>query len=68
MEFPFNPLTGGGPVFTGAAPDMTETEPMNNPGLVIDGTPMRVVTIGFAAAAAIVALKWAGFKFNVGVS
>lgn len=32
---------------------------------VIDGTPMKVVTIAFAAAAGLVALRWAGFKFHV---
>lgn len=36
--------------------------------LVIDGTPMRVVVLSLAAAASIVALRWAGFRFNVGVS
>lgn len=35
---------------------------------VIDGTPVRVVTLAFAAAAGLFALKVAGFRFNVGVS
>lgn len=36
--------------------------------VVIDGTPVRVVVLAFAAAAGLTALKWAGFRFNVGVS
>lgn len=36
--------------------------------VVIDGTPIRVVILAFAAAAGLVALRAAGFKFNVGVS
>lgn len=34
----------------------------------VDGTPIRVVAISLAAAASIMALRWAGFRFNVGVS
>lgn len=41
----------------------------NQPNLgVIDGTPIRVVVLCLAAAAGLTALKWAGFRFNVGVS
>lgn len=36
--------------------------------VVIDGTPVRVVTLALAAAVGLTALRWAGFKFNVGVS
>jgi hypothetical protein len=36
--------------------------------LVIDGTPLRVVVLAFAAAAGLVALRFGGFRFNVGVS
>jgi hypothetical protein len=36
--------------------------------VVIDGTPIRVVVLAVAAAAGLTALKWAGFRFNVGVS
>lgn len=36
--------------------------------VVIDGTPVRVVTLAIAAALGLTALRWAGFKFNVGVS
>lgn len=35
--------------------------------IVIDGTPVRVVMLALAAAAGLAALKWAGFRFNVGV-
>jgi hypothetical protein len=35
---------------------------------VIDGTPVRVVVLAFAAAAGLWALKIAGFRFNIGVS
>lgn len=35
---------------------------------VIDGTPARVAAIGLASAAVIVALRWAGLRFNVAVS
>jgi hypothetical protein len=36
--------------------------------LVIDGTPIRVVVLAASAALAIMALRWSGFRFNVGVS
>lgn len=36
--------------------------------VVVDGTPIRVVIYALAAAASLVALRMAGFKFNVGVS
>ncbi len=36
--------------------------------VVIDGTPVRVVVLALAAAAGLTALKWGGFRFNVGVS
>lgn len=36
--------------------------------IVIDGTPMRVVMIAGAAALTVAAFRWAGFRFNVGVS
>lgn len=36
--------------------------------IVIDGTPVRVVVLALAAAAGLTALRWAGFKFNIGVS
>jgi hypothetical protein len=39
-----------------------------NNAVVVDGTPVRVVVYAFAAAAGLVALRMAGFKFNVGVS
>lgn len=70
-----NPLAGYGlpPSFV-AAPAPTNQRP--NPGgamdenvvLTVDGTPVRVVVLALAAAAGLTALKWAGFRFNVGVS
>lgn len=46
--------------------------PSASPGapgsVVIDGTPVRVVVYALAAAASLMALKMAGFKFNVGVT
>lgn len=35
---------------------------------VIDGTPVRVVVLALSAAAGLVALHWAGFRFSLGVS
>lgn len=35
--------------------------------LDIDGTPMRVAALGLSAAIALVALRMAGFRFNVGL-
>lgn len=64
-----NPLVGPSPAVigtlntpSGAAFD----EPANR--IVIDGTPVRLVVIAGAAALAVVALRWSGFRFNVGVS
>lgn len=36
--------------------------------IVIDGTPLRVVVLAVAGAAALTALRWAGVRFNVGAS
>jgi hypothetical protein len=47
----------------------TQAPVPNQPNVgVIDGTPIRVVVLCAAAAAGLTALKWAGFRFNVGVS
>lgn len=54
-----NTIGIGGPQTTGVPAPNT---------VVIDGTPVRVVVLALAAAASLVALKWAGFRFNVGVS
>lgn len=35
---------------------------------VVDGTPVRVAALGIAAGLALVALRWGGFRFNIGVS
>lgn len=57
------------------APAQPQANPMAVPGsdptasvVTIDGTPVRVVVLAFAAAAGLVAFKMAGVKFNVGVS
>lgn len=34
----------------------------------INGVPVRIVVLAFAAAAGLTALRMAGFRFNVGVS
>jgi hypothetical protein len=50
----------------------TQAQPANAPTgattVTVDGTPMRVVMLAFAAAAGLWSLKLAGFKFNVGAS
>lgn len=53
----------------------TNPTPVNTPAgvvtgshVVIDGTPVRVAMLALAAAFGLAALKWAGFRFNVGVS
>ena len=40
---------------------------VNNSQIVIDGTPVRVAMLALGAAVGIAALRWAGFRFNVGV-
>lgn len=55
-------MLGATTVPTAGSPFMT---PDN---VTIDGTPIRVVLLAFAAAAGLTALKVAGFRFNVGVS
>lgn len=40
----------------------------SNNVVIIDGTPVRVVVLALSAAVGLTALRWAGFKFNVGVS
>jgi hypothetical protein len=67
----YNPLVGQTGQTTFATP-----APAPNPGMgsgvtgqyVIDGTPVRVAALGIASALVIAALRWSGFKFNVGVS
>lgn len=60
------PTTLGGGISVGGPTNAPRT--MQTNAMVVDGTPMRVVIYAFAAAAGIVALRMAGFKFNVGVS
>lgn len=70
-----NPLIGmvGGTPTVAAGLDQSRPSPGgimdgSQNRLVIDGTPIRVVVLAGAAALALVSLRWAGFKFNVGVS
>jgi hypothetical protein len=63
------------PQFIATAPSTTTRAPNEPPPqfgasdvVVIDGTPVRVVVLAFAAAAAVVAFRFAGIRFNVGVS
>lgn len=42
-------------------------DPSGGSRIVIDGTPVRVAMLAIAAAVGLAALKWAGFRFNVGV-
>ena len=64
-----NPLVGPSPTLVGTINTPSGAafdEPANR--LVIDGTPVRVVIFAGAAALAVMALRWSGFRFNVGVS
>lgn len=59
----------GGPAPTAPMSGYAQTQvpltPNSSGNLVIDGTPLRVVTLTVLAVGGIVALRWAGFKFNV---
>lgn len=64
-----NPLVGPAPGILGTSNTPSGAafdEPANR--IVIDGTPVRVVFLAGAAALAVMALRWSGFRFNVGVS
>lgn len=50
------------------SPSGGEATMPNAAGVVIDGTPVRIVILALAAAAGLTALKWAGIRFNVGVT
>lgn len=63
---PFHQATGYMVTQNGPVTDAAQGATANR--VVIDGTPVRVVVLALAAAASLTALKWAGFKFNVGVS
>jgi hypothetical protein len=57
----------------GSMPTRAPNEPPRSLGsgadsVVIDGTPVRVVVLALAAAAALTALRFGGVRFNVGVS
>ena len=60
---------------TGQATNTGANEPASQPMVgaadvpaIIDGTPIRVAVVTLSAAAGLVALRLAGFRFNVGVS
>ncbi len=55
---------GGIPI---GGPTMSPPQ-MQTRSVIVDGTPVRVVVYSLAAAAGLLALRMAGFKFNVGVS
>ena len=67
----YNPLVGATGQTTYAtappAPNMNAGAGVTG-SYVIDGTPVRVAALGLASAFVIAALRWSGFKFNVGVS
>lgn len=54
--------------YTAPTPVNTPAGVANGSQVVIDGTPVRVAFLALAAAVGLAALKWAGFRFNVGVS
>lgn len=58
-----NAQTGGGGRPVGGGP--ADLDPNT---VVVDGTPIRIVVLALSAAAGLTALKWAGVKFNVGVT
>ncbi len=70
----YNPLIGGPPIPPGGgeAADVRRQPNImmddSNFTVTVDGTPMRVVALAGAAAVSLAALRWAGFRFNVGVS
>lgn len=69
----YNPMVGGGtfvmPQNMGiGGPAPSQSTAFNRNVSVIDGTPVRVVALAFAAAGGLFALKLAGIRFNVGVS
>lgn len=64
-----NPLiTAGMGTGPSVVPDNGQPAAQFSTAVVVDGTPMRVAMVGVSAALALWALRWAGFKFNVGVS
>lgn len=65
----YNPyVTGAYPNMAPPATNATGATMDNGSVVVVDGTPIRVVILALSAAAGLTILKWAGFKFNVGVS
>lgn len=56
------------PQGTYAGGAVNAASPTTNMPAVIDGTPIRIVVLAMSAAAGLVALHWAGFRFQVGVS
>jgi hypothetical protein len=60
---PTNAVAPGQPVASNTLPPQV---PVN--GLVIDGTPVRVVVLAIAAAIGLTVLRVSGVRFNVGAS
>lgn len=56
------------PMQAGAYAEGATAGPTTTMSTVIDGTPVRVVVLALSAAAGLVALHWAGFRFSLGVS
>lgn len=51
-----------------AEPASTPMTPAGDVPAIIDGTPVRVAVLALSAAGGLMALRLAGFRFNVGVS
>lgn len=66
----YNPLIGGSvPVVeNGDRRNPTLRMDESSAVVVVDGTPVRVALLALSAAVSLTALRWAGFRFNVGVS
>lgn len=60
-----SPTNNQGTVAGAAAPISNGAQAV---ATAIDGTPVRVAMIALSAAAGLVALHWAGFRFSLGVS
>ncbi len=66
----FNPLVGGAPVSAGQGTGLSSAPDLDRNRVIIetDGTPVRVAMLAIGAAVGLAALRWSGFRFNVGVS
>jgi hypothetical protein len=59
------PAPGGTAPMSGYKQTQVPLTPNSSGSLVIDGTPLRVVTIIGIAVLGVIGLRKAGFKFNV---